>query len=442
MILGILKIPERAIREYDGRRPLRMGGDAGRRIRLSPFLLFYKFIVQHGNMIIEYIMASTQDFDLSTNKVVEQVTGIVSAGMGSVHLVPVGMKVITQDTCDNFLFVNTVEYLLMYFGPPRPHGEVMEITSPPSRLSHVACGMCSTYTSNVVSLNYFVRNLSENSYGSDVPPSPLYSLDISPDIAKDGQPNKIDIRDIVTVNDLGIYKWLFDSLHIAGDVVHNNGYPLLPDGEFAMIGSRFDVIRQLATTEPVCGACLSTPSYIKLASLLPFISRKSPLPICNHQTALSMEHGFMQGSAMGELMDEKTHMLTGDSQHPDYGFLEFDNLIMATIYSPVVNLEIIKTHNSMRVVSASTWYGDAEATQYGGIARHLSHMLVNLEHKYQTTSVELHYVKTWLDEAYLKMTINGMSHITYFPLQMISMVSPCLVNKKTLELTSTIFGLI
>lgn len=150
----------------------------------------------------------------------------------------------------------------------------------------------------------------------------------------------------------------------------------------------------------------------------------------------------MQGSAMIELMDERTHMLTGDIQHPDYGLLEFDSLIMATIYSPVVNLEIIKTHNSMRVMSASTWYGEAEATQYGGIARHLSHMLVNLEHKYQTTSVELHYVKTWLDEAYLKMTINGMSHITYFPLQMISMVSPCLVNKKTLELTSTIFGLI
>lgn len=439
MITSIIRLPDRWQLGSYANTILTPFGTAGRLIETSPALAFYKIVVTHGQYIIEYIVASTQNFDSSFRGMEERATGQIFTSPELINVAPISMKLITPEVCDNYLFVEPMNYLLTFCGTinwnDRDHVPLVTFSSPPNALTAPSyCEMCDTDMTGTVSMNTLVELLGEH-FEPDVE-VPMYThvidLGYLMPILRDNKNGKLEIKHIITVNDYGIYRWLFDTLALAKEYISKDQYPLLPDVNFSLLRERFDTVKSIILSEPLCGAFANTPSLVNLWAYRSYFA---------HPHTLQMYTGMANDTiAIDAAADDQHEIGTIDSRSEEFSTFNIRGLIDAVIYSPVTNIDLTATMNNVTTTLAIGWFGEIEECKYGGIKNWLRALVNTLSLSCKTTDVIIRFNKNWLDEIRFNIYINGKETSYYIPMWYYNLSSPYAINDTLITSMSNVFS--
>lgn len=435
MIVGMYKLPTLRFADlsqsvYYTNTMATTFGIAGRRLELPPSLCFYKIIVTHGDYILEYVVATTQLFNIYTGEVEEQYTGRRHRDISRVHLAPISLKLIGNPDCHNYLFVSPISYILDNCGSPEylNLSNNIEFSNPPTQLTDGTYRpMTTDDTTGGYSISHLIHkiNLARMNNNEEIP-HPTYALDLSrlePSPFGMGNTDN-DIKFVLTINDLQLLSQLFYTIHASGTSLN----AWLP--ELDMCSERFRCLHDIMWQEPVFCQFASTPSIVPWGKLTPYIGRNHTLTHLN----LAMSGVNNHISVL-----DTTRLL--DASMSEYHVFRIPILIDVVMHSPLAELDITTTVTNTggsarqfgsnkihtHITMATNWNG-SEAIVQPLLVQRLEYMAQYMATVYDTTKLSIRLFKNFLDEVILEVVRDGLEDIHYIPLWYYNLSSPTVVN--------------
>ena len=435
MIIGLVKLPDRSHIEVYANIINTSFGQAGRNVLTSSALSFYKMIVTHGVYILEYVMATTQDFNSSFSVIKERVSGLTYTDPRVIHLCPISVKLIGPDYCDNFLFVESISYLLMFGGPPVDEFgrcTVTEFSNPPTYLSNTGpCSMSAEDLSGAITIQTLLSKLTDNLENAPKEiPDYVYSLNLNhvSSLLTDNVSNKIDIDRLLAVNDIGFFSWIFESLEMSKKQIQNGWYPVLPDTHGAVNTDRFDMIHKMLLAEPVLGACIKTPSVINLWSLRPYFANVS-----SFQMYEALAANYNTNFPFNDIK-------ILDTNWPEFKTFDIRALVEATMYSNNTDVDIIVENGIAKSNVSCNWFGSVSSSCHSNISSALVNIRNIIAQHTRTSNIVIKFNKNWLDEIWLSVAIDGSETWYYIPIWYYNLSSPCAINDTLLSSVQSVFN--
>jgi hypothetical protein len=432
MITAIYRLPDVShICKYTNTMETQLGL-AGREVVTPAGLAFYKIISINHPYCLEYVVAATQNFDSSLSYAVERISGTRQIRPQSIKVCPISVKVITPDLCDNFIFTDTLQYLLSVGGCPtvNTHGcKILEFSNAPSMLLYESINpMCvggNTYDYGVLSMTSFLNMLTDEHIRPYVPEQ-THTTFIDK-IVNEPSANP-SIEHIMTVNSTDMLSWIFDMISLAVDQVNAGGYPSLPSTEFAFFKDRFEVIYHLITLDPVLSQCLATCSLLDLVSLRPFFADRASMSVYE-----TMANNYQpQPCSNIVLMD------TTCRESYLYGM---GQLLMHVTNSPLSDLDIVVENGRPTVLTATSWNTTVTDRDTVGILGFLVDLYRHIGIMYKTNDVKIIRLnKNWLDEIWIGVSVSNVVTYYYIPLWYWNITSPCVINQSMLKAAANIFN--
>jgi len=416
MIIGFARLPDvRLLRPYVNtvKTPFGMNGRD-----ISPAALaFYKIIVWHGSYVLEYVVATSQEFQIPFRGLRERVTGLKSNDISLVNMAPISVKIVNQSSniCDSYLFVNSITYLLLFGGnfEPLSGSGVVEFSQYPSYISankdpHLA-PMAYDDFCNVISLTSLIANIPGNYVIPDEVPNELHSINIAQAMQALSSQTPDSFTLAATPNDSVLVNWIFNML--STDMMN------LDCSFIDFIGAvtdRYAAITSIAQSEPICRACLNTASVVRLVNISQYIDMASTSMYC------AMSYAYTP---------QANSMIILDRVEPMFKVLDCDEILQTITYSSVIDIVItIAPGGRLTIQNEGTWSGSISPTGYGAITSQLRIAYASVCAYLRENNITLVLSKNWLDEVWITITTsNGTLHY-YIPTWIYNLSSPLAIN--------------
>lgn len=416
MIIGIARLPDVSLSKPYNNTMFTEFGVSGRAI-MPAALAFYKIIVQHGEYILEYVVATSQEFGIPFTGFKERVTGLISNDISLVNMAPISVKIINQTSrvCDSYLFTEPITYLLLFGGnfEPLSGTGVVEFSKYPSYMSAInnqhLTPMANDDFCNTISLAALISNIPGNYVIPDNVPTELHAANISQAMRALTSQAPAAITVAATPNDPIILNWIFGMLSTSIQAMDCNFSDYI-----SIVADLYETITKIAPSEPLCHACLTTPSIIRLTSILPYINMSQA------SMYYSMSRSYAPYSDNMCILDRSNNM---------FDILDCTTLLHSIAYASITDMRVTITRGGRLVVNhAETWAGPAEQCHYGSIETALKQAYARVYSTLCTDDIELIFVKNWLDEVWITITTTGQPTDFYIPTWYYNLSSPMAIN--------------
>lgn len=404
MIFGIVRLTDLNLaKPYYNQIPTK-AGVCGRSVTPAP-LFFYKILVKYGWWVLEYVVATSQEFEVPYTSLKEKISGIVYRDRDLINFAPISLKLINlkDNVCNNYLFVEPISYILTYSGNNLSE-PTLEFSKFPSSISEPPLSpMTHDDYCFTISLNEFIRH-TDMSLLSDMPVE-THTLDLRK--AMDGlmgtSSRNNDILDRVTINDIYMMEHMLNNTSPGG---MQHIYPALRDHVRPLI--------ELMPVDPVLRAFIRTPSTVRLSEIYPYID---------------MRNCEMYGSMARNYIDPVISPYPLDRSNKAFQDLLIDELVWDIQGAPIVDLNLsISVPERVQTNLATTWNGVADMGIDAGLKAYLARLHNQLARIYGTNNLSINLNKNWLDEISLEIVSNRGIELYTVPLWLYNLSSPCAIN--------------
>lgn len=426
MITAIYKLPDLSVfgnRKYSNRM-LTAYGLAGRSVDMPAGLKFYKFIVTHGECVLEYVFATTQEWDANGGTIFECYSGITyNYDASDISLVPVSVKMMLPSNgvssfmnVNSYLFADTVSYALYSLGAD-PSNRIEMFDPPNSFTSDLWYPMVEDQATGGISMDTLLERLSSFDKHMNIP-YPTYSLDLTKVVEGSNVPGSRDgfetFKALLCLNDLSTFN------HIFSNILYASKYNSSIMGH-DMLDVRYNAIYNVLYSEPVLAECMSTSSVVPFMKLAPFISKNCDI----RQASKCSVEADGNPAVMLDSESNCWNMLAFIETVQSCSLVEFEIVVEIT-NAKMEDGEYVWTSNG-KIVSKNEWFADTN----GGIPevctifeKMTAHMSCN-RNAYKT---DARLVKTYLDEVIMEFVVDGIYERYYVPLWYYNLASPANIN--------------
>ena len=258
---------------------------------------------------------------------------------------------------------------------------------------------------NTISLAAFISNIPGNYVIPDNVPTELHAANISQAMSALTSQAPTAITVAATPNDPIILNWIFDMLSTAIQTMDCDFSDYISG-----VADLYETITKIAPSEPFCHACLTTPSIIRLVSILPYINMSQA------SMYYSMSRSYTPHSGNICILDRSNNM---------FDIIDCTTLLHSIAYTSITDMRVTITRGGRLVVNhAETWAGPAEQCHYGAIEIALRQTYARVYSIYRVEDIDLVFVKNWLDEVWITITTINQSIDFIYPLGIIICLHP------------------